>query len=774
MSYNDKNMFCPWCQLPTFNAAPQYSLCVHLLELEDLGWGVPLYFYFQKYLLFVYLTMVLIVSIPATIIYSRENKAKQWKDTDDALWPIDLTLGNYGTDDNRYEDSSLNTVIILGIVTIVILYIMNFFFQNFQINIVNKIDEVNVTPGDFTVTVSSLPRDKNKEQIHNWMSSRLDNLEIKEINLAYDISTVVAKIRKLDKLKQIKNNYELHKTKYKYEDLQRDIKNLQQEVDQIKRDIDNHEAKLDYMGRAFVTFDKQSQAERVIWLFQRHWTIRVYFALFKNWRWTNKCKDKRWWDNKFVQVDRSAEPTDIFWENMALSFKSKLRYKTITYLSTVILLAIVFWITLILNLIIDELEDEEEDRDSNSFRALIRIINLAQSIFVAVINIVLRQLLRILTSKERDDTYTYYNLGYSFKVLLAMFANTALIPLFSHLNEENWFESGGLVDNIFLNVLVINFVSPIFYYFNFTYFYKWLMIYFTKRKGKDSKMTQRQANKLYEGKALDIAKSYADLLVILCTTAFYTPLIPILPVFSFFGLIYQYWLQKYILLRKWKIPESIGEILALRVGSGMPLYMIWYTWGQYIFVNSLSNGQNQLCLPIMIVSIIYWLTPKEYLLHKCQTSIKRDDAETFTKSKYQFLTDYDRSNPLTSKEATLRYLHELELREDNKDESDKIRDRIRKLRITSIFDSLQNYGQQRSLEQRVQRIFGVSKENNTTKVRSELVSKFFMKAKGNQVSPIQALFSSNNNEDRIAEILQNRRLESSPGRVTLPPINHTQ
>ena len=226
--------------------------------------------------------MVLIVSIPATIIYSRENKAKQWKDTDDALWPIDLTLGNYGTDDNRYEDSSLNTVIILGIVTIVILYIMNFFFQNFQINIVNKIDEVNVTPGDFTVTVSSLPRDKNKEQIHNWMSSRLDNLEIKEINLAYDISTVVAKIRKLDKLKQIKNNYELHKTKYKYEDLQRDIKNLQQEVDQIKRDIDNHEAKLDYMGRAFVTFDKQSQAERVIWLFQRHWTIRVYFALFKN------------------------------------------------------------------------------------------------------------------------------------------------------------------------------------------------------------------------------------------------------------------------------------------------------------------------------------------------------------------------------------------------------------------------------------------------------------------------------------------------------------
>ena len=132
MSYNDKNMFCPWCQLPTFNAAPQYSLWVHLLELEDLGWGVPLYFYFQKYLLFVYLTMVLIVSIPATIIYSRENKAKQWKDTDDALWPIDLTLGNYGTDDNQYEDSSLNTVIILGIVTIVILYIMNFFFQNFN------------------------------------------------------------------------------------------------------------------------------------------------------------------------------------------------------------------------------------------------------------------------------------------------------------------------------------------------------------------------------------------------------------------------------------------------------------------------------------------------------------------------------------------------------------------------------------------------------------------------------------------------------------------
>ena len=44
--------------------------------------------------------------------------------------------------------------------------------------------------------------------------------------------------------------------------------------------------------------------------------------------------------------------------------------------------------------------------------------------------------------------------------------------------------------------------------------------------------------------------------------------------------------------------------------------------------------------------------------------IKRDDSETYFRNKSKFLNDYDRSNPVTSKEAVLRHLETLENKVD--------------------------------------------------------------------------------------------------------------
>lgn len=194
--------------------------------------------------------------------------------------------------------------------------------------------------------------------------------------------------------------------------------------------------------------------------------------------------------------------------------------------------------------------------------------------FIAGINMLLRQLMRILTMKERAETYTDYNFAVAFKLFLTMFANTAIIPLITNPNKDDWFGTGGLVVNIYLNILIINFLSPIFYYFNWTFFSKKIKIWLEKKKGEKSKMTQREANKLYEGSVLDVAKGYADITLIFATTAFYTPLIPLLPALSFIGLYYQFWILKYKLLRKCKIPESLGERLALEITSNLPITMI--------------------------------------------------------------------------------------------------------------------------------------------------------------------------------------------------------
>jgi hypothetical protein len=43
---------------------------------------------------------------------------------------------------------------------------------------------------------------------------------------------------------------------------------------------------------------------------------------------------------------------------------------------------------------------------------------------------------------------------------MATFINTAIIPLFTNFNQDQWFTSTGLVNDAWFNVLAISFGSP--------------------------------------------------------------------------------------------------------------------------------------------------------------------------------------------------------------------------------------------------------------------------------------------------------------------------
>ena len=291
-------------------------------------------------------------------------------------------------------------------------------------------------------------------------------------------------------------------------------------------------------------------------------------------------------------MNRAAEPTDIFWENMALNSRKRLKRKLITYSVSILLLGIVFFVTLLLDLFINFLEDET-DGGSNILVLLIWALTFGNSILVAVINLILRAVMRKLTAKERNKTYTDYNVDVSFKLFFTMFTNTAIIPLVTKPSKNNWFGVNGLVVDVYLNLILVSFVNPLFYHYNWTLLFKKLRICYEKRKRHHSKITQREANKLFEGTNFDIAKGYADINMILATTAFYTPLMPLLPIISISGLIFHFWLQKYFLFRKCKIPQHMGERLAMLASANIPLLMFIYSLGQFIFISALSDGANR-------------------------------------------------------------------------------------------------------------------------------------------------------------------------------------
>ena len=144
--------------------------------------------------------------------------------------------------------------------------------------------------------------------------------------------------------------------------------------------------------------------------------------------------------------------------------------------------------------------------------------------------------------------------------------------MFVNYGRKNWFKSGGLMVDIFYNSIAISFISPLFYLFDPGYLSNRIKVWMEEKKGEESKMTQRQANTLYEGPALDMAQRYSNTMLLLCMGVFYVFPLPIISVICLFGGIFQYWIEKWLLLRRHKIPEQIGPTMAKVFSNMIPFF----------------------------------------------------------------------------------------------------------------------------------------------------------------------------------------------------------
>ncbi len=55
---------------------------------------------------------------------------------------------------------------------------------------------------------------------------------------------------------------------------------------------------------------------------------------------------------------------------------------------------------------------------------------------------------------------------------------------------------------------------------------------------------------------MDLAERYAHTLMSLFYAGIFCPLIPIIPIIIFFGLGVQYWVDKYLMVKRYSKPES--------------------------------------------------------------------------------------------------------------------------------------------------------------------------------------------------------------------------
>jgi hypothetical protein len=77
------------------------------------------------------------------------------------------------------------------------------------------------------------------------------------------------------------------------------------------------------------------------------------------------------------------------------------------------------------------------------------------------VNDSLVDVVRKLSAREKHETLTAYNLSVAFKLTLAKFINTSIVPVIVNISSDKWFNEGGLVSDIFSIMISLSFWDPL-------------------------------------------------------------------------------------------------------------------------------------------------------------------------------------------------------------------------------------------------------------------------------------------------------------------------
>lgn len=249
------------------------------------------------------------------------------------------------------------------------------------------------------------------------------------------------------------------------------------------------------------------------------------------------------------------------------------------------------------------------ENTTNTEKFFIYSLSILTSLMVVTINMVLGKIIRILSAYEKHETYSKYHLSVATKLTIAMFINTGIVPMFVNFGRKNWFKPGGLMVDITFNIGFISVYGPFINLINPFHLMKKVRKFYEKSKGRSSTLTQRQANQLFEGPALDIAQRYANTMLLFLLIVFYSFPLPFISLFGIIGVFYQYSVEKYLLLRRHKMPEPLGPTMAMFFISSVPYVCFLYGLSILIFSDILSEGQNKVGLFVFLFTLIYLFLP---------------------------------------------------------------------------------------------------------------------------------------------------------------------
>jgi len=165
---------------------------------------------------------------------------------------------------------------------------------------------------------------------------------------------------------------------------------------------------------------------------------------------------------------------------------------------------------------------------------------------------------------------------------------------------------------------------------------------------------------------MDIATKYANLIKTMLLVGFYAPALPSVLILASIGLILTYWADKYILLRRIGLPNSMDNDLTKLMVEYLEWTPFMYALGNLVFIYTLENSElnpvyNTVELWLMwmtlFISLVSTFAPMEAINQKIFKKEKKImETLTYKEAQISFITDYDIENPITRKRALKEFL----------------------------------------------------------------------------------------------------------------------
>ena len=176
--------------------------------------------------------------------------------------------------------------------------------------------------------------------------------------------------------------------------------------------------------------------------------------------------------------------------------------------------------------------------------------------------------------------------------------NMAIVPFLISTSMLNFFDLGGLIEeinfifivNLFLMPIIDLFIEPDVWVKKF----KRHRLYKFLRTGKGYIYNQRQANQIVEGLDFVISEPYAFTFSTLGAALFYLPIFPLGIIYALISLIICYWTYKWILVSRCHKKVHYGANLSRKLAEEFELCIVFYSLGLIMEenVSRIVNNQN--------------------------------------------------------------------------------------------------------------------------------------------------------------------------------------